>query len=1049
MAKKKTTTGRQSNNRSTSKKAKQTEAEMKSGVRDNICGVALIAIGVFMLAAELFDTAGEFGNLLGIFLKGSFGIISYVLPLFFIGFGILLFLNKTFHVSLFNVSMAVIMFVMMCLLNSGRYIDAENIIFDFKQFYAEGSALKGGGLFGMMLGSLIVKAVGKVGLYMAAAVVFIVAVLLIVNKPVAQCLESAKEKKDERLRERAEKRAREEIEALADVKDEKDKNQGVQISMQDINIQDYQTHDSKPESEKSKGLFAFARERKKKKEKESSIISLMGDRNLFGRTADQTKTIEAVREIEAKKLLQEAVASSEIKAEEAPVISYGLEEPRMQKAGYGLCDGTPSNISASNIEITSYNDVNEREKSFGLNPEITYMDNGVSGNKSLVHQAAEYTSSQERESKQYGLSGQSESIGFGVTGYGLYDSSSSGSGNGDSGYGLSGYDDMGLGHEGGVDFGIGASKDADLGNRNTGYGSLGFGENQSELSEAVERTATGAFAGAAVGLGVSGVGSTVSGKDLGAAGASGNVGAAGNAGADNASASGVIQAPDQKLSNRDAKNLTLDDKEFVKAKKAFRYKYPQIGLLNMGKKPENRNAANELKMKAMKLEETLKNFNVDARVIQVTQGPAVTRYEIQPNVGVKVSSIVRLSDDIALNLEAKSIRIEAPIPGKAAVGIEVENEKVNMVTLREIIDSSEFREAKSKITFAVGRDIAGKAVVADLKTMPHLLIAGSTGSGKSVCINSIITSILYKASPEEVKLVLIDPKVVELGNYNGIPHLLIPVVTEPTKAAAALNWAVAEMTSRYKKFAENHVRDLESYNNHMRKEGKPEEVMPQVVIIIDELADLMMAAPSQVEESICRLAQMARAAGMHLIVATQRPSVDIITGVIKANIPSRIAFAVSSQFDSRTILDMGGAEKLVGKGDMLFNPLGMGKPVRVQGTFISDDEVTRVIDFVKSQVEDPDYSDEVIDRIEKGNISTATKDEDDELLEDAIACVISAGQASVSMLQRRFRIGYNRSARIVDMMEERGIVGPQDGSRPRQVLVTEEEYNKMKEEVEG
>ena len=480
------------------------------------------------------------------------------------------------------------------------------------------------------------------------------------------------------------------------------------------------------------------------------------------------------------------------------------------------------------------------------------------------------------------------------------------------------------------------------------------------------------------------------------------------------------------------------------------YRKPSVNLLN---KPVPQNKGNiniDLKMKAAKLEETLKNFHVDARVIQVTQGPAVTRYEIQPNVGVKVNSIVRLADDIALNLEAKSIRIEAPIPGKAAVGIEVENDKINMVTLREIIDSKEFKEAKSKITFAVGKDIAGKAIVADLKGMPHLLIAGSTGSGKSVCINSIITSILYKADPDEVKLVLVDPKVVELGNYNGIPHLLIPVVTEPAKAAAALNWAVAEMTDRYKKFAENQVRDLESYNDTMRLVGETDKVMPQIVIIIDELADLMMAAPSQVEESICRLAQMARAAGMHLIVATQRPSVDIITGVIKANIPSRIAFAVSSQFDSRTILDMSGAEKLVGKGDMLFNPLGMGKPVRVQGTFVSDSEVHNVIQHVKSQVEDVEYAGDVISTIEKGNLPQGGKDDDgDELLQEAIDCVVTAGQASVSMLQRRFRIGYNRAARIVDMMEARGIVGPQDGSRPRQVLLTEDELNEMKNEVEN
>ena len=348
----------------------------------------------------------------------------------------------------------------------------------------------------------------------------------------------------------------------------------------------------------------------------------------------------------------------------------------------------------------------------------------------------------------------------------------------------------------------------------------------------------------------------------------------------------------------------------------------------------------------------------------------------------------------------------------------------------------------------MGKDISGKAIVADLKAMPHLLIAGSTGSGKSVCINGIITSLLYKANPDEVKLILVDPKVVELGNYNGVPHLMIPVVTDPGKAAAALNWAVAEMTDRYKKFAEEGVRDLESYNEYVRANDETEKVMPQVVIIIDELADLMMAAPSQIEESICRLAQMARAAGMHLIVATQRPSVDVITGVIKANIPSRIAFAVSSQVDSRTILDMQGAEKLVGKGDMLFNPMGMGKPVRIQGAFISDSEVNKVIDFVKDQVQDAAYNQDVLTRIERNDVQ-GPEEEADELLSDAIDLVVKSGQASVSMLQRRFRIGYNRAARIMDMMEARGIVSAQDGSRPRQVLLSEEELKQMEEDTEG
>jgi S-DNA-T family DNA segregation ATPase FtsK/SpoIIIE len=472
-----------------------------------------------------------------------------------------------------------------------------------------------------------------------------------------------------------------------------------------------------------------------------------------------------------------------------------------------------------------------------------------------------------------------------------------------------------------------------------------------------------------------------------------------------------------------------------------KYNLPSIELLNKGLESDSLSTTAGLKTKANKLEETLRNFNVDAKVLQVTQGPAVTRYEIQPNVGVKVNSIVRLADDIALNLEAGNIRIEAPIPGKAAVGIEVENEKIQMIALRDIVASREFKNSKSKITFAVGKDIAGSAIASDLKTMPHMLIAGATGSGKSVCINSIIISILYKASPDEVKFVLIDPKVVELGNYNGIPHLLIPVVTEPSKAAAALNWAVSEMTDRYKKFAEVGVRDLEAFNELMKSRNEKESVLPQIVIVIDELADLMMVAPSQVEESICRLAQMARAAGMHLIVATQRPSVDVITGVIKANIPSRIAFRVSSQFDSRTILDIGGAEKLVGRGDMLFKPTGIPKPIRVQGTFISDSEVHKVIEFVKSEASEVEYADDVIHTIER--VGDVKDDDEDDLLAEAIVTVVMSKQASASGLQRRFRIGYNRAARMIEMMDARGIIGPADGSRPRQVLMTEEDLERL------
>ncbi len=565
--------------------------------------------------------------------------------------------------------------------------------------------------------------------------------------------------------------------------------------------------------------------------------------------------------------------------------------------------------------------------------------------------------------------------------------------------------------------------------------------------------AAGIAAGAAAAAGASGTSAGTAGtaaSGVSGAGGSANAGAASSG---TTEGSGTTRKPVKTLTNKEAAEAMLSDDELNKTK-VPQYVYPPVDLLKKSPAAKNSYAQeNMLRNKAAKLEETLRSFNVDARVINVTKGPAVTRYEIQPAVGVKVSSIVRLADDIALNLEAKSIRIEAPIPGKAAVGIEIENDAVNMVTLRDIVASEEFRDSKSKITFAVGKDIPGNNIVADLKGMPHLLIAGSTGSGKSVCINSIILSLLYKASPDEVKLLLIDPKVVELGNYNGIPHLLIPVVTDPSKAAAALNWAVAEMMDRYKKFEEESVKDLKSYNECVTAKGEADKFMPQIVIIIDELADLMMAAPSQVEESIQRLTQMARAAGMHLIVATQRPSVDVITGVIKANIPSRIAFAVSSQVDSRTIIDMAGAEKLVGKGDMLFHPQGSGKPLRVQGTFVSDEEVHSVIEFVKSRNGGAQtYSDDIKQAIEK--VGTAgsqgsADDDGDELLPEAIDMVVHAGQASVSMLQRRFRIGYNRAARIVDMMEARGIVGPQDGARPRQVLMTETELYGMQHGVDN
>lgn len=472
------------------------------------------------------------------------------------------------------------------------------------------------------------------------------------------------------------------------------------------------------------------------------------------------------------------------------------------------------------------------------------------------------------------------------------------------------------------------------------------------------------------------------------------------------------------------------------------YRFPPIGLLDEA--PETGRARTQKNYAvdgARKLEETLSSFGVAAKVINVSRGPTITRYELQPSAGVKVSRIVNLADDISLNLAASGVRIEAPIPGKAAIGIEVPNKEITVVTLKEVVDSEDFRGHKSKLAFALGKDITGNCLVADIARMPHLLIAGATGSGKSVCINSLVISIIYKASPDEVKLLMIDPKVVELGVYNGIPHLLIPVVTDPKKAAGALNWAVQEMINRYKLFADRSVRDIKGYNEAAKALGEPS--LPQIVLIIDELADLMMVAPNEVEDSICRLAQMARAAGMHLVIATQRPSVDVITGVIKANIPSRISFAVSSQIDSRTILDMAGAEKLMGRGDMLFYPVGKPKPIRAQGAFITDDEVERVVDFIKAQASS-EYDPNIIEEINtEKEPSQDNPGDNDELLPRAIELVLEAGQASVSLIQRKFKVGYARAARIIDQMETRGIIGGYEGSKPRQILITKQQWNEL------
>lgn len=492
-----------------------------------------------------------------------------------------------------------------------------------------------------------------------------------------------------------------------------------------------------------------------------------------------------------------------------------------------------------------------------------------------------------------------------------------------------------------------------------------------------------------------------------------------------------------------------------------KYEFPPLKLLKKGENNGVGDTARQLKETALHLQQTLQTFGVKVTVTDISQGPSVTRYELQPEQGVKVSKIVNLSDDIKLNLAATDIRIEAPIPGKAAVGIEVPNKENSTVAFRDLLESREFKEFPSPISFAVGKDIAGKTVVTDIAKMPHLLIAGATGSGKSVCINTLIMSILYKAHPDDVKLIMVDPKVVELSVYNGIPHLMIPVVTDPKKASAALHWGVVEMEERYKKFADFNVRDLKGYNKKVEEmeDNDGQELpqkMPQIVIIVDELADLMMVCPGEVEESICRLAQLARAAGIHLIIATQRPSVDVITGLIKANMPSRIAFSVSSGVDSRTILDMNGAEKLLGKGDMLFYPQGFTKPSRVQGAFVSDEEVSAVVDFLKEQcVDTGNYAEEVEEKISNigltgSGMAAAGADggnERDAYFAEAGKFIIEKEKASIGMLQRVFKIGFNRAARIMDQLSEVGVVGEEEGTKPRKVLMSMEQFEQLLEEL--
>lgn len=895
-------------------------------IKDEVWAIVIIALGVFFAIALQTSAAGQVGTIIKDLFCGLFGKTAVILPYYLIVYGVLLLFNKTAHLNKRSILLLSLTFLMIALMYSNKFVDADKISFEYialPKWFLAGIEGASGGAIGMFLAVLFLVWFGTKGLYIFAIVIILICLLLLANTPISQFIFNYKTKKS--IRKQIEK---EEAEAEAELLKIKHKELEEQVKLERIEKErkaGVLPTEINPKSELSKKFEPMIKEAKANEKKKNILSYMLADKKLG---KEQDKKLEEIVDLEASVL--EATEKS---------VTYGLEPAASVKTGYGVANSYK--IESPNSKVTDESlekktlDEEAKRKIWAQVPKI------MPGVSSPEFELDKFNSANTNEE-------------------------------------LYGFDDEIL-------------------------------NDQVEDFEPLEEVVY--------------------------------------------NAEPEVKTYEATQIEETEENADLENAE----KQELTYSFPPIDLL-IEKKPEARdtNKAVTLATKAEKLEQTLRDFKVDAKVTNVTQGPAVTRYEVQPNTGVKVNSIVKLSDDIALNMEAKSIRIEAPIPGKPAVGIEIENESIKMIRIREIIGSKNFEDAKSKISFAVGQDIEGNAVVADLKSMPHMLIAGSTGSGKSVCINSIIVSLIYKAMPSEVKLVLIDPKVVELGIYNGIPHMLIPVVTEPSKAAAALNWAVAEMNTRYKKFASASVRDLESYNKAMQEKAMPAEKLPQIVIIIDELADLMMAAPSQVEDSICRLAQMARAAGMHLIVATQRPSVDVVTGVIKANIPSRIAFAVSSQFDSRTILDMAGAEKLVGKGDMLFYPMGYNKPIRVQGNFISDEEVNAVINYLKEQGENEEASETskaLIASLEQETSSdNAEKPEfEDELMPEAIEAVLKAEQASTSMLQRRFRIGYNRAARMIDDMENMGLISEADGSRPRTVNVTYEEYfaDALQEEEEN
>lgn len=930
---------------------------------DVIWSITLFAVGLFLFFTVVMDSTGSFGMKVHDLCLGLFGIMAYALPFLVFVFAALLMAGRLQHIGTRTIVFSILIFINMCILNSYRFIDANDLKYgfgDIVDYYLSGVDRSSGGAFGMEIGSILAKLFGMPGLLIISIAILIISIFLVANTPISRFFESMGKR---RMTRRFEKEL--------DAEEKEAKAKAAETSPADAKAPAIVPAESS-EAGKEKGSFW------------KSILN--------GIMRDESKDEAPAKPASADSPSSSVDIPKPLGVPDAKDIDYTqvMESPLDVKKEEGAKGTLFGRIKGYFAGIDSQTGVKYTENALRSSDDVSGSDSRViKGDTGTV--GMDGVKPTERsiyaEDRDFENSEQD---------YGYKRRVNSGKDSVKSGYGLGDPDEVG--HSG-------------------AYGLDAHGSG---------KTAAVSAAG-------------LSGKTAVAAGTA-TAGSVTNNGASKKNDTNTKKtAGDGKYSRKGDEADNAPDLDFAATADDLNYEFPPVSLLKKDTGSRQLMNDSQLEARAELLEKTLNDFGVDAKVLTVTQGASVTRYEVQPATGVKVASITRLADDIALNLRAKSIRIEAPIPGKAAVGIEVENDKPAPVLIRDLIDSEEFMEASSIIEFVVGKDISGNNIVADLRDMPHILIAGATGSGKSVCINSIITSFMYKAKPSELKLIMIDPKVVELGNYNGIPHMMTPVVTDPRKAARALAIAVEEMDKRYEAFAENNVKDLESYNELMRADQRYADCKPQVVIIIDELADLMMAAPSEVESSICRLAQKARAAGMHLIVATQRPSVDVVTGLIKANIPSRIAFSVASQFDSRTILDMAGAEKLLGKGDMLFSPVGSTKPYRVQGPFISEKETERVIKFVKKEGGDPEYDEELKSAIDNAD-KKGKSEPQDELTDDAIAFIFKSKQASVSMLQRRFRIGYNRAARIIDEIEEKGIIGPSDGSRPRQLLITEEEY---------